>query len=388
MSGAAPTVSAAHRYGPSLYRAVRMAGVVTKEDADILDIASVAGSPAARRRGSGRREGGIPAPQRAPGRTTAVRLSIGQNVTMRTHVTPQRMPRRTYRTYYMDSTHWQGYQPRDGDIVISTPGKSGTTWMQRIVSVLVLQDTRLPEPLMQVSPWLDCGFFPAGLMLRILANQRHRRFIKTHCPADALPFYSGVSYLVVGRDLRDAAVSLHNQALRESALPPWPHRPVGDDVHVPEPPVVPEDLREHWREYFTRSVFPWESDGWPMGSPTHHLRSWWEHRHEPNVLFLHYQDLLDDLDGQMRRVGAFLGTPVDEAIWPGLVAACTFSRMKGGETPIFPEPIASSRGSSPFFHKGSSGQWRGVVTEEDQELHRAAVAPLPAGLRDWLARGG
>lgn len=308
---------------------------------------------------------------------------------MRTHPTPQRMPQRTYRTYYMDSTHWEGYQPRDGDIVISTPGKVGTTWMQRIVSVLVLQDTRLPEPLMQVSPWLDCGFLPAGPILHLLANQRHRRFIKTHCPADALPFYSGVSYLVVGRDLRDAAVSLYHQARRESALSPRAHRPIGEDVHVPEPPVVPGDLREHWRDYFTRSVFPWESDGWPMGSPTHHLRSWWEHRDEPNVLCLHYQDLLDDLDRQMRHVSAFLGIPVNEAIWPGLVGACTFSQMKGVAAQIFPEwSLASPRGSSHFFHQGSSGQWRGVVTEEDLALYRAAVAPLPAELRDWLARGG
>lgn len=39
----------------------------------------------------------------------------------------------------MDSTRWDGFRFRDGDIVIGTWGKSGTTWMQQIVSQLLFQ---------------------------------------------------------------------------------------------------------------------------------------------------------------------------------------------------------------------------------------------------------
>ncbi|PJE98287.1 sulfotransferase [Streptomyces carminius] len=294
--------------------------------------------------------------------------------------------RRTYRSFLTDSTYWDSYRPRPGDIVISTPAKAGTTWAQRIASVLVFRSTRLPGPLAEVSPWLDCAFVPLEQTLGLLEGQEHRRFIKTHLPMDALPVHPEVSYLVVGRDLRDTALSTHNHALGTSRVP-FPPGPAGDDVHTPGHPAIPEDVREFWRAYFTRSAFPWESDGRPFNSPTHHLESWWHHRDEPNVLLLHYQDMLDDLDGQMRRVSAFLDIPVDEDLWPELVEACTFSDMRADRRQIFGDGATGAVVSSfQFFHKGRSGQWHGVVTEEDLALYRAAMRRLPADLRTWLSR--
>ncbi|WP_344260491.1 sulfotransferase domain-containing protein [Streptomyces sodiiphilus] len=306
---------------------------------------------------------------------------------MRTQTTLLRPPRRTYRSYFTDSTSWDRYEPRPGDIVISTPAKVGTTWTQRIASVLVFQDTRLPGPLMEISPWLDCRFVPVDAMLGTLEEQRHRRFLKTHLPMDALPVYSEVSYLVVARDLRDTAVSAHNHALGMNGLrDEFPDPPDEDDVYTPRLPVVPEDIRAFWRDYFTRSPFPWEANGWPYNSPTRHLESWWGHRDEPNVLFLHFQDMLDDLDKEMRRVSAFLGIPVDEARWPALVKACTFSDMKATQDQVFPGRLAEALTSLEFFHKGRNGQWQNVFTDEDMALYRAAVEPLDPGMRAWLTR--
>ena len=48
-------------------------------------------------------------------------------------------PQREYRTWIFDSRRWQHYRPRPDDIVIVTYPKCGTTWMQRIVSLLVFQ---------------------------------------------------------------------------------------------------------------------------------------------------------------------------------------------------------------------------------------------------------
>jgi hypothetical protein len=44
---------------------------------------------------------------------------------------------RTYRSHHLDSTRWDHLTLRSGDIVIATSMKAGTTWMQRIVSLLV-----------------------------------------------------------------------------------------------------------------------------------------------------------------------------------------------------------------------------------------------------------
>ncbi len=296
---------------------------------------------------------------------------------------------RTYRSFFIDSTHWDAFEPREGDIVISTAPKVGTTWTQRIVSVLVFQSPRLSGPLMDVSPWLDGIFTPRDDMLRRLEGQRHRRFIKSHLPLDGLPFHSGTSYLIVGRDPRDTAISAHNHARGMNATADDPVAPpTGDDVHTPRQPVVADDPAVYWRDYFTRSAFPWEPNGWPFNSPTRHLESWWAVRDRPNVLFLHYQDLLDDLDGEMRRISAFLGIPVDERVWPELVAACRFGAMKAKPEQIFAKgSVADLVSNFEFFHRGRNGQWRDSGTaEEALALYRAAVAPLPDDLRTWLTR--
>ena len=40
------------------------------------------------------------------------------------------------------------------DVIITTPSKCGTTWMQTIVGMLLHQTTDLP-PIGTISPWLD-----------------------------------------------------------------------------------------------------------------------------------------------------------------------------------------------------------------------------------------
>ncbi len=60
-----------------------------------------------------------------------------------------------YRSFLDDSARWNDFEFRPGDIVISTPPKSGSTWMQMICALLIFQDPDLHKPLTQISPWLD-----------------------------------------------------------------------------------------------------------------------------------------------------------------------------------------------------------------------------------------
>jgi hypothetical protein len=70
-----------------------------------------------------------------------------------------------------DSRHWERYTPRAGDVVVATAPKVGTTWTQRIVSLLIFQSPA-PKPIMQVSPWLDCRFqIPIDVMVEMLEAQ-------------------------------------------------------------------------------------------------------------------------------------------------------------------------------------------------------------------------
>jgi aryl sulfotransferase len=41
-------------------------------------------------------------------------------------------------------------------------------------------------------------------------------------------------------------------------------------------------------------------------------------------------------------------------------------------------------GAGRFFHKGTNGRWRDVLTEEDLALYETAAAQLNPELRSWL----
>jgi aryl sulfotransferase len=110
---------------------------------------------------------------------------------------------RTYRNHHLDSTHWDRFPLRGDDVLISTSYKSGTTWVQRIVSLLLFGPEPLPAPLSDLSPWVDARLRPLDRTIEQLDRQEHRRFVKSHLPLDALPYDPQVRYLWVARDTRD-----------------------------------------------------------------------------------------------------------------------------------------------------------------------------------------
>src|SRR5829696_658222 len=121
-------------------------------------------------------------------------------------------PRTRYRSIIADSVRWDGFAFRPGDVVISTPPKSGTTWMQMLCALLIFDGTAFPAPLGDISLWLDMTTRPLAEVTATYAAQSHRRVIKTHTPLDGLPLHPDVTYLVVGRDPRDVAISYEHHA--------------------------------------------------------------------------------------------------------------------------------------------------------------------------------
>jgi aryl sulfotransferase len=234
----------------------------------------------------------------------------------------ERLPQRTrtYRNHHLDSTRWDRVEHRPGDIVITTSAKAGTTWTQRIVSLLVFGAGPLPASLNEISPWIDMRVpFPIDDIVRTLDQQGHRRFMKTHLPFDAIPYREDVRYIFVARDTRDVFMSLYNHyhSHTDLALELFGS---GDPEGGPLAPC-PDDPREFWKGWMTRSSFEWEDDGWPYWSHHYHASSYWKYRNLPNLLIVHYNDLTADLGGEMRRIADFLSIEVDDDQWPALVEA-------------------------------------------------------------------
>ncbi len=286
-----------------------------------------------------------------------------------------------FRNHHMDSTRWNAFDYRDGDIVIATWAKSGTTWMQQIVGQFVFGGAE-GIPVVALSPWLDYRALARDAVYAMLAAQTHRRFIKTHLPADALVTSPRARYLYIGRDGRDALWSWyeHHCAYRDFIYAALND---GDDLEGPPFPRPDPDVRAYFHRWLDDDGYP----AWPFFA---NVRSWWRLRDHPHVMLLHFNDLKADLEGCMRRIAAFLGFTFAESAWPALVEHCTFDYMRAhaGELSERLDKVFAAGGRS-LVNKGSNARWRETLGAADSAKYEAVAArELPADCARWLAGGG
>ncbi len=303
-------------------------------------------------------------------------------------------PRPRYRSFISDSARWEGLALRDDDVIVTTPAKSGTTWMQAICVSLVLGPPPWDRPLADISPWLDMNLEPVADVHARLGAQRHRRVIKSHTPLDGLPSHPGVRHVCVGRDPRDVALSW-DRHFRNTDFPQTIQarlRAVGlddlaelgiDPADPPAPP--PEDPAERFRLFVDNDKLSVEG-GSLLGFAAH-MRQAWQARRRGDVLLVHYADLRADLAGEMRRVAAFLGIAVDEADWPALVDEAGFDAMRARADDLAPAaPAGIWKDNREFFAEGRLGGWRSLPGDVLARYDERARELLPADLRRWVER--
>ncbi len=293
-----------------------------------------------------------------------------------------------YQNLFMDSARWDEFTPRENDIIICTPYKSGTTWTQMICALLIFQKPDLPGRISDLSPWLDMRIAPIENVLKRYEEQHHRRFIKTHTPLDGIPYFEDVTYLVCGRDPRDIFVSVVHHA-KNQQLDKVIESLEKQGISVEPPERPPEDVNEWFELWLTRPAFPWEEDGFPMWSVFSHAKTFWKFRELPNIHFLHYADLKTDLGGQMRRIARILEIDVDELLWPQLVDAATFDSMKRNADMTAPDIESSAwRSNAAFFHKGEHEQWRGFLNDKSLALYETVkVTRGEPEFIEWFEKG-
>ncbi|KAH8401610.1 hypothetical protein KR009_006778 [Drosophila setifemur] len=215
-----------------------------------------------------------------------------------------------------EAEKYYNFEARPDDIWIATVPRSGTTWTQELIWLLVNQldfvEARR-RPLTERFPFFE---FPVFMHPKIkvelqeenrtsdaaldflekisrpgyeaLSEVPHsqRRFIKTHFPFSLLPpsvLEKQCKVIYVVRDPKDVAVSYYhlNRLFRTQGY-------VGD-------------FERYWR-YFQRGLNPWL----PYYS---HVKEARQHAHLPNVLFLRYEDMLVDLPGTVHSIADFLECP-------------------------------------------------------------------------------
>ena len=308
-------------------------------------------------------------------------------------MTDAQAPRTRYRSILADSARWDGFAFRPGDVVISTPPKCGTTWTQMLCALLIFDGPVFPAPLGDISPWLDMCNQPLAEVTESLAAQTHRRFIKTHTPLDGIPLHPDVTYLVVGRDPRDVAISYEHHAanldfarfleLRAAA--------VGNEdlAELPPRPIPSEDPVERFRTFVTEET---QISPPSLSSVLRHLDTGWQRRRDPNVALFHYADLTADLAGELLRLARVLGIPCSPQRARQLAPEASLARMRERAADDAPLASPGTRGSwkdpRAFFRAAQPASGATRVSAADLAAYEARVAELVGpDLAAW-AHGG
>ncbi len=178
----------------------------------------------------------------------------------------------------------RSYRPRPTDIVISPYSKCGATWLQQMFHTLRTGGDMDFDDISRVVPWIETA---SMLGLDLEAPQRAEpRGFKSHLAYHHMPM--GAHYIVCFRDPKDALVSLHR------FMEGWFLEPGA---------VTIGDFSRTWLKGSAEGSNYWQ-----------HLVSWWEQRDNPNVLLLSYEQMIANPAAAIRKVAAFCGVALDDAL--------------------------------------------------------------------------
>ncbi|OWK13666.1 SULT1E1, partial [Cervus elaphus hippelaphus] len=112
----------------------------------------------------------------------------------------------------------------------------------------------------------------------------------------------------------------------------------------------------------------------PYGSWYEHTKSWWEKRENPQVLFLFYEDMKEDIRREVMKLIKFLGKETSDEIVDKIIKHTTFQEMKNNPSTNYetlPDEIMNHK-VSPFMRKGIIGDWKNhftVALNEKFDMH-------------------
>jgi hypothetical protein len=251
------------------------------------------------------------------------------------------------------------FVPQPDDVFIVTYPRSGTTWMQMILYQLTTDgDMDFPH-IYEYCPWFENSSRCAGGF----EGRPSPRLFKSHLSYRRIP-KGPCKYIYVARDGKDVAVSYYHLYRTHNGY---------------------EGTFAEFFELFIRGKVG-------CGSWFEHVKGWWRHRNDPNVLFLRYEDLLGDLEGCLRRIIAFRGLDIPPERFPAILERCSFAFMKHHESQF--DPLTGSmweQGSqlNAFLRRGKAGEGKerlsqGQAARFDRifhsELGRAGIDfPAPSG---------
>lgn len=242
------------------------------------------------------------------------------------------------------------YTARPDDIFIVSYPRSGTTWLQMILYQLTTDGNMDFAHIAEKCPWFE----RSAISKRNIHKLPSPRVFKSHLPYIWLP-KRRCRYIYIARDGKDVAWSFYNF------------------------------YRSHFRYRGSfEQFFKLFMRGWvAWGSWFYHIKGYWKRRNDPRFLFLFYEDLVQDLEGMIRRIIDFCGFQIPEERLPEIVRRCRFDFMKQHEEKFdYAFELLADQGILPgsFLRKGRVGEGRAAFPDELKEQfdrkYNRSLAPL------------
>lgn len=292
-------------------------------------------------------------------------------------IAPAAEPKTAYSGTLTDSRQWQFFRPRIGDIIVSSPPKSGTTWVQGILALLIAGDPQVNANPSTNAPWIDTRFNNMDQIMDRLDAQSNQRQIKTHTPLDGIPIWEELRYITVYRHPIDVHFSARTHVAN--------YRPetVEDmDVDIKK---FPDNPRESFRIFIEDT----EQDHGSLKTIVNHFKTCLEVEPKENILRLHYADMKSDLESSVLKIAEHVGISHPRATMKSLIEAATFNSMKSNAN-RFGLAVGKEfwRDDTKFFDSATSNKWEGVLTEADLTVYDEAISHLiKPKERSWLEWG-
>ncbi|XP_041509208.1 amine sulfotransferase-like [Microtus oregoni] len=235
---------------------------------------------------------------------------------------------------------------RDDDVFIVTYPKSGTIWAQQILSLIYFEGHRNnTENILTID---RAPFFEYNHRNVDFAKMPSPRTFATHLPYYLVPKVfknKKVKILYIYRNPKDVLISyfhFSNWMITHEA----------------------SNSVETFMETFL--------DGRVVGSNWFdHIRGWYEHRQDFNIMFLSYEDMKKDLRGSVLKICNFLEKELSEEDVDAVVRQATFQNMKSDPRANYAHKQKlknwTRNNQGKFLRKGTIGDWKHHLTVDQNE---------------------
>ncbi|WP_415403552.1 sulfotransferase domain-containing protein [Tateyamaria sp. SN3-11] len=285
--------------------------------------------------------------------------------------------RKLYLGPLTDSRRWDSVRLRPDDVIVVTPPKCGTTWMQTIVALLFSGDPEVETDLTMKMPWVDIRFREMAEVAARLDAMTQRRCMKSHTPMDGLPLDPDAQYICVFRHPLDAHLS-YRRHLRNIPMPFF-------DAWYPEDDADGVTFRR----FLDGGPEGFDGDAMPLAHILRHYKAALSVADRPNVSLFHYADMSRDLPGTFARVARILGVTHAPDLMDQLVQVARFDNMRRHADRYAPGGGKGfMKSDAAFFHNGTSGQWESDLTAAEVRAYDTLMdRELAPEDRAWLEYG-